>query len=110
MVLRQVRQFWTARRRLAMSALGHKRTYAPQQVMSALPPIATAKADMTGAARKDPRSRRARFSGARHRPRSPSRDLSHTLPRVGFLVRMGVCFSGLILVGRYVTWQAVLEG
>jgi hypothetical protein len=28
-----------------MSALGHKRTYAPQQVMSALPPKATAKAD-----------------------------------------------------------------
>ena len=33
-----------------MSALGHKRTYAPQQVMSALPPIATAKADMPRAA------------------------------------------------------------
>ena len=29
-----------------MSALGHKRTYAAQQPMSALPPIATAKADM----------------------------------------------------------------
>ena len=29
-----------------MSALGHKRTYAAQQGMSALPPIATAKADM----------------------------------------------------------------
>ena len=29
-----------------MSALGHKRTYAVQNVMSALPPIATAKADM----------------------------------------------------------------
>ena len=29
-----------------MSALGQKRTYAAQQVMSALPPIATAKADM----------------------------------------------------------------
>jgi hypothetical protein len=29
-----------------MSALGQKRTYAPQQAMSALPPIATAKADM----------------------------------------------------------------
>ena len=29
-----------------MSALGHKQTYAPQQAMSALPPIATAKADM----------------------------------------------------------------
>src|SRR5262245_12569415 len=29
-----------------MSALGHKPTYAPQQGMSALPPIATAKADM----------------------------------------------------------------
>jgi hypothetical protein len=28
-----------------MSALGHKRTYAVQQLMSALPPIATAKAD-----------------------------------------------------------------
>ena len=28
-----------------MSALGHKRTFALQQVMSALPPIATAKAD-----------------------------------------------------------------
>jgi hypothetical protein len=28
-----------------MSALGQKRTYAAQQVMSALPPIATAKAD-----------------------------------------------------------------
>jgi hypothetical protein len=29
-----------------MSALGQKQTYAVQQVMSALPPIATAKADM----------------------------------------------------------------
>jgi hypothetical protein len=29
-----------------MSALGQKQTFAPQQVMSALPPIATAKADM----------------------------------------------------------------
>jgi hypothetical protein len=29
-----------------MSALGQKPTYAPQQAMSALPPIATAKADM----------------------------------------------------------------
>jgi hypothetical protein len=28
-----------------MSALGHKQTYAVQQPMSALPPIATAKAD-----------------------------------------------------------------
>jgi|SRR5262245_40416278 len=28
-----------------MSALGHKQTYAPQQAMSALPPIATEKAD-----------------------------------------------------------------
>jgi hypothetical protein len=31
---------------LAMSALGHKRTYAVQQAMSALHPKATAKADM----------------------------------------------------------------
>jgi hypothetical protein len=31
-----------------MSALGHKPTYAPQQAMSALPPIATAKADIRG--------------------------------------------------------------
>jgi hypothetical protein len=29
-----------------MSALGQKQTYALQQAMSALPPIATAKADM----------------------------------------------------------------
>jgi len=29
-----------------MSALGHKRTYAPQQAMSAIPPISTAKADI----------------------------------------------------------------
>jgi len=29
-----------------MSALGHKKTYAVQQLMSALPRIATAKADM----------------------------------------------------------------
>jgi hypothetical protein len=29
-----------------MSALGQKQTYAAQQVMSALPPIATAKADI----------------------------------------------------------------
>src|SRR5262252_2411276 len=29
-----------------MSALGHKRTYALQEAMSALPPIATAKADL----------------------------------------------------------------
>jgi hypothetical protein len=28
-----------------MSALGHKRTFAPQKAMSALAPIATAKAD-----------------------------------------------------------------
>ena len=32
-------------RSVQMSALGQKRTYAAQQVMSALPPIATAKAD-----------------------------------------------------------------
>src|SRR5262245_3270208 len=31
---------------IAMSALGQKQTYAVQQSMSALPPIATAKADM----------------------------------------------------------------
>jgi len=30
-----------------MSALGHKQTYALQQAMSALPPIATAKADIS---------------------------------------------------------------
>jgi|GEM_PF-2071347 hypothetical protein len=30
-----------------MSALGHKRTYAVQKGMSAFPPIATAKADMS---------------------------------------------------------------
>ena len=30
-----------------MSALGQKQTYALQKAMSALPPIATAKADMT---------------------------------------------------------------
>jgi len=35
-----------------MSALGHKRTYAVQNVMSALPPIATAKADMFSAKAK----------------------------------------------------------
>src|SRR5262245_44102589 len=34
-----------------MSALGHKRTYAPQQAMSALHPIATTKADMCAAKR-----------------------------------------------------------
>jgi len=40
-------QLWqTFRNAMAMSALGQKRTYAPQQAMSALPPIATAKADM----------------------------------------------------------------
>ena len=33
-----------------MSALGQKQTYAVQKGMSALPPIATAKADMTIAA------------------------------------------------------------
>src|SRR5262245_31904429 len=33
-----------------MSALGQKQTYAPQQAMSALPPIATAKADMKAGA------------------------------------------------------------
>jgi hypothetical protein len=33
----------------AMSALDHKRTHAVQQVMSALPPIATEKADITAA-------------------------------------------------------------
>src|SRR5215510_14180752 len=32
--------------RTAMSALGHKQTYALQKAMSALPPIATAKADI----------------------------------------------------------------
>jgi hypothetical protein len=31
---------------LGMSALGQKQTYAPHYPMSALPPIATAKADM----------------------------------------------------------------
>src|SRR5262245_27388680 len=31
------------------SALGQKQTYAPQQAMSALPPIATAKADVRSA-------------------------------------------------------------
>jgi hypothetical protein len=36
----------------AMSALGHKRTYAVQQPMSALPPIATAKADIRKTAPK----------------------------------------------------------
>jgi hypothetical protein len=29
-----------------MSALGHKQTFTPQKAMSALPPIATAKADI----------------------------------------------------------------
>jgi hypothetical protein len=33
-----------------MSALGHKRTYAVQKAMSALPPKATAKADIAPAA------------------------------------------------------------
>src|SRR5262245_7362167 len=32
--------------RRTMSALGQKQTYAPHQLMSALPPIATAKADI----------------------------------------------------------------
>jgi hypothetical protein len=32
--------------RRVMSLMGHKRTYAPQKAMSALPPIATAKADL----------------------------------------------------------------
>jgi hypothetical protein len=32
-----------------MSALGHKQTCAPQKAMSALPPIATKKADMRAA-------------------------------------------------------------
>jgi hypothetical protein len=35
----------TFRNAIGMSALGHKRTCAVQLVMSALPPIATAKAD-----------------------------------------------------------------
>ena len=39
-----------------MSALGHKRTYAVQKAMSALPPIATAKAD------SGPRSKRRLYS------------------------------------------------
>ena len=30
----------------SMSALGHKQTYAAHKLMSALPPIATAKADL----------------------------------------------------------------
>jgi hypothetical protein len=34
-----------SRGRRRMSALGHKRTYAVHKAMSALPPIATAKAD-----------------------------------------------------------------
>jgi len=34
------------RAKRTMSALGQKQTYAVQQVMSALPPIATAKADI----------------------------------------------------------------
>jgi hypothetical protein len=40
-----------------MSALGHKRTYAAQQAMSALPPIATAKASAKGHVRFTPESR-----------------------------------------------------
>src|SRR5262245_43088312 len=42
-------QFSGSRFRQSMSALGHKQTYAPQQAMSALHPIATAKADMCSA-------------------------------------------------------------
>ena len=53
----QNRKYWSAEQgsgvklrceslALLMSALGHKRTYAVQQAMSALHPIATAKADM----------------------------------------------------------------
>ena len=39
--------FWKgSAREVAMSALGQKQTYALQQAMSTLPPIATAKADM----------------------------------------------------------------
>jgi hypothetical protein len=37
---------WSNMEPRCMSALGHKRTYAPQQAMSALHPIATTKADM----------------------------------------------------------------
>ena len=37
-------------KRSSMSALGQKRTYAVQKVMSALPPLATAKATTSGAA------------------------------------------------------------
>jgi hypothetical protein len=39
-----------------MSVLGHKRTCAPQKVMSALPPIATEKADFHGDVRFTPES------------------------------------------------------
>jgi hypothetical protein len=39
------RQKPSPRKRSSMSALGQKRTYAMQKAMSALPPIATAKAD-----------------------------------------------------------------
>src|SRR5690348_1511576 len=47
----QVSALKVARGVFPMSALGQKQTYAVHQPMSALPPIATAKADMCGAAR-----------------------------------------------------------
>jgi hypothetical protein len=40
------RFFYDLGHRMLVSALGHKRTYAVQKGMSALHPIATAKADM----------------------------------------------------------------
>src|SRR5262249_35559127 len=46
LIVKSVSAIYAWHTRWAMSALGHKQTYAPQKGMSALPPIATEKADM----------------------------------------------------------------
>src|SRR5690349_16127032 len=51
---------------LAMSALGHKRTYAAQQSMSALPPIATAKADKSSAPSSNRRPANCIYAASAH--------------------------------------------
>src|SRR5262245_43117471 len=60
-----------------MSALGQKRTYAVQNAMSALPPIATAKADLSQAVMSALPQKRTFGAPTDHR-----RTLSHTAARI----------------------------
>jgi hypothetical protein len=68
-----------------MSALGQKRTCAPQKAMSALPPIATAKADIS-------------VDRGRERQREiPSKELPIPLKHP----RLFLCAHGLTLQGEH---------